>query len=83
MTEVFLPILGVILSTTTKILGLYFVTRATKLFQRLKSFLRRQNVTISFKQTNIWLNSELYLYKFKMAAPSEGKGCAFWFFFVS
>ena len=58
MTEVFLPIFWVILSTTTttKIWGFYFVTRATKLLQRFKSFLRRQNVIISFKQTNIWLN---------------------------
>ena len=39
----------------------YFVTRANKLFQRFKSFLRRQNITISFKQTNILLNIPIFV----------------------
>ena len=28
------------------------------------------------------MNSEFYFYKLKMAAPSEGKWCAFWGFFL-
>ena len=64
MMELFLPILGVILSTTTekqKYKVFISLPEKTKLFQRFKSFLRRQNVTISFKQTNIWLNILIFV----------------------